>query len=236
MDADPNAVDASRTLVVRGRRGTPDADRLATRALLDRVADTGQPAVRVWAPHRIVAFGRRDARSAGFEDAAAAAREHGFAPVERSVGGRAVAYDGETTLAFARITPLDDVRGGAGGGFGAGHGNRVILIVQPYHYLALAEKTAGDEFRSDLDDPAGDFRDDICASAGLNRSLGFHEDVCVLPRGHGNFHPRDGFSDFFLFRRLPDGYQRPGCRHGSGEYQNWQKGFAHDRLPLVFGC
>ena len=99
-------------LVVRGRLADAVTDGEATATLRDRVADTGQPAVRVWAPHRIVAFGRRDTRSDGYDAAAAAAREHGYEPVERSVGGRAVAYDGETTLAFARITPVDGVRGG----------------------------------------------------------------------------------------------------------------------------
>ncbi|MFC6954041.1 lipoate--protein ligase family protein [Halorubellus litoreus] len=102
----------SPTLVVRGRLDDALADGDATARLRDRVADTGQPAVRVWAPARIVAFGRRDTRSEGYDAAAAAAREHGFEPVERSVGGRAVAYDGATTLAFARITPVDGVRGG----------------------------------------------------------------------------------------------------------------------------
>lgn len=102
----------STVLVVHGRRGDPDADAVATRALRDRVAETCQPAVRVWAPHRIVAFGRRDTTRDGYQRAADVARERGFDPVERSVGGRAVAYDGETTLAFARFEPVDDVRGG----------------------------------------------------------------------------------------------------------------------------
>ncbi|NHN41586.1 lipoate--protein ligase family protein [Halorubellus sp. JP-L1] len=101
-----------RALVVRGRMPDPDADGAATRTLRDRVADTKQPAVRVWTPHRIVAFGRRDTRSDGYDAAAAAASDRGYEPVERSVGGRAVAYDGETTLAFARFTPVDGVRGG----------------------------------------------------------------------------------------------------------------------------
>jgi lipoate-protein ligase A len=66
----------------------------------------------VWAPARLVAFGRRDTGSEGYDAVAAAARDRGFEPVERSVGGRAVAYDGATTLAFARFTPVDGVRGG----------------------------------------------------------------------------------------------------------------------------
>jgi lipoate-protein ligase A len=102
----------SLVLVVRGRLADPVADGGATATLRDRVADSARPAVRVWAPARIVAFGRRDTRSDGYDAAAAAAREHDYEPVERSVGGRAVAYDGETTLAFARVTPVDGVRGG----------------------------------------------------------------------------------------------------------------------------
>ncbi|WP_435334724.1 lipoate--protein ligase family protein [Haloarchaeobius sp. TZWWS8] len=98
--------------VVRGRAPTVAEDRDVTRRLLDEVAEGDEPAVRVWAPHRQLAFGRRDAHEDGYEAARVAAEEHGFEPVERSVGGRAVAYDGETTLAFARITHIDDMRRG----------------------------------------------------------------------------------------------------------------------------
>lgn len=97
--------------VLRGRSETINADRAASQRLLE-IAATGTPAVRVWRPHRQVAFGRRDARLEGYDDARAAAREFGFSPVERSVGGRAVAYDGETTLAFARAEPVADFRQG----------------------------------------------------------------------------------------------------------------------------
>jgi octanoyl-[GcvH]:protein N-octanoyltransferase len=98
--------------VLRGRADGPEADRAVTRAAVERVAETGEPTVRVWAPHRQVAFGRRDTREDGYDRACAAARERGYAPLERSVGGRAVAYTGASTLAFARIVPVDDVRGG----------------------------------------------------------------------------------------------------------------------------
>lgn len=97
--------------VFRGRAGTIAADRAVSDRLLEVAAD-GEPAVRVWTPHRQVAFGRRDARLEGYQRARVAAREMGFPPVERSVGGRAVAYDGETTLAFARGEPIDDFREG----------------------------------------------------------------------------------------------------------------------------
>jgi lipoate-protein ligase A len=58
----------------------------------------------------VVAFGRRDARSEGYEAARAAAETRGFPTVERSVGGRAVAYTG-STVAFAHAVPVEG-RGG----------------------------------------------------------------------------------------------------------------------------
>jgi lipoate-protein ligase A len=100
--------------VLRGRAESAERDRAVTADLVERVAETGDPAVRVWAPNRQVAFGRRDARRDGYDRAVAAARERGYVPIERSVGGRAVAYTGATTLAFARIEPVDDVREGLG--------------------------------------------------------------------------------------------------------------------------
>ncbi|SEW21190.1 lipoyl protein ligase domain-containing protein [Natrinema salifodinae] len=97
--------------VFRGRAESIDADRDVSRRLLSVAAD-GDPAVRVWTPHRQVAFGRRDARREGYDRAREFARERGFPPVERDVGGRAVAYDGTTTLAFARAEPVADLRTG----------------------------------------------------------------------------------------------------------------------------
>ena len=79
--------------------------------MLDRTGETGEPAVRVWTPHRQVAFGRREAAEAGYDRAVAAARERGFDPVERSVGGRAVAYTG-STVAFAHAVPVANPRVG----------------------------------------------------------------------------------------------------------------------------
>lgn len=97
--------------VVRGRASSPTADREVTRALLSAVADTGVPAVRAWTPHRHLAFGRRDANEPDYRRAREAAERRGFPPVERSVGGRAVAYTG-TTVAFAALEPVDDARRG----------------------------------------------------------------------------------------------------------------------------
>jgi octanoyl-[GcvH]:protein N-octanoyltransferase len=96
---------------LRGRADDVETDRAASMAMLDRTAETGERAVRVWRPHRQVAFGRRDTREGGYDRARVAARDHGFPPVERDVGGRAVAYTG-TTVAFARTEPVADLRAG----------------------------------------------------------------------------------------------------------------------------
>ena len=100
-----------RVRVFRGRAPTIEGDRAASERLLE-VAAEGEPAVRVWTPHRQVAFGRRDRHRDGYDRAREAARERGFPPVERDVGGRAVVYDGDTTLAFARAEPVADFRRG----------------------------------------------------------------------------------------------------------------------------
>jgi lipoate-protein ligase A len=91
--------------VYRGRLADADRDRAGTATMLARAGRTGEAALRVWSPHRQVAFGPRDVRAAGYETARAAARRRGYATVERSVGGRAVAYSG-TTVAFAHALPL----------------------------------------------------------------------------------------------------------------------------------
>jgi lipoate-protein ligase A len=95
--------------VYRGEFATPAADREPTADLLASAAE-GVPAVRVTAPPRQVAFGRRDVRESGFDRAKRAARDAGFPPVERDVGGRAVAYTG-STLSFGVAVPTGDGRG-----------------------------------------------------------------------------------------------------------------------------
>ncbi|WP_128477247.1 lipoate--protein ligase family protein [Halorussus pelagicus] len=95
--------------VLRGRAASRDADREVVAAMLERAAETGQASVRAWRPHRQLAFGRRDSRADGYETATAVADACDFPPVERSVGGRAVAYTGNT-VAFAKVVPLEDMR------------------------------------------------------------------------------------------------------------------------------
>ncbi|WP_135823292.1 lipoate--protein ligase family protein [Halorussus ruber] len=97
--------------VLRGRAASRDADREVVAGMLERAAETGEESVRVWRPHRQLAFGRRDARADDYEVATKVADACGFTPVQRSVGGRAVAYTGNT-LAFAKVVSLDDMRVG----------------------------------------------------------------------------------------------------------------------------
>ncbi len=93
--------------VLRERAESVQADRERTDRMVDRAAETGEPALRVWTPHRHVAFGRRDANAEGYDRARTLAREQGYPPIERRVGGRAVAYTG-STVAFSRAIPGAD--------------------------------------------------------------------------------------------------------------------------------
>jgi lipoate-protein ligase A len=75
----------------------PALDVAIGHALLQRVAAGESPAtLRVYRPAPTVAFGRLDRLRAGYPDAVAAAREHGFTPVVRLPGGHAAAYHEES--------------------------------------------------------------------------------------------------------------------------------------------
>lgn len=97
--------------LVRGTAKTAETDRDASRRILEWVAEHEETAIRAWQPPRHVAFGRRDANEAGYDEATERARRRNYPTVERSVGGRAVAYTG-TTVAFARYEPIEDLRTG----------------------------------------------------------------------------------------------------------------------------
>ncbi|HEX6246928.1 MAG TPA: lipoate--protein ligase family protein [Nocardioidaceae bacterium] len=82
----------------------PDGDQALemalAQAMMRRVArgDAG-PMLRVYRPTgRAVAFGRRDVRLAGLDDAVAAVRRAGFEPCVRAPGGRAVAYTSDAVV------------------------------------------------------------------------------------------------------------------------------------------
>ena len=87
------------------RHSFPDQPELSTaisRRILERVA-AGElpPTIRIHRPGREVAFGRQDLANPGYRAAADAAREAGFAAVERLAGGRAAVFC-EGTIAIAR--------------------------------------------------------------------------------------------------------------------------------------
>lgn len=97
--------------VLRGRGATVGADRDLTRRAMEITRDSDERIIRVWTPHRHVAFGPRDSHASGYGTARQTAREHGFAVTERRLGGRAVAYTG-STVAFVRTEPIEDIRSG----------------------------------------------------------------------------------------------------------------------------
>jgi octanoyl-[GcvH]:protein N-octanoyltransferase len=76
-----------------------------SRAVLERVA-AGElaPTIRIHRTGRVLAFGRQDAASDGFQAAVAAARRAGFEPIVRLAGGRAALYH-EGTIALSWATP-----------------------------------------------------------------------------------------------------------------------------------
>jgi len=92
--------------VLRGRAETIDADHERTDAMVEQATETREPALRVWTPHRQLAFGRRDARAEGYDRARTIAEQRGYPPIEREVGGRAVAFTGSTvSLVYAEPDP-----------------------------------------------------------------------------------------------------------------------------------
>jgi lipoate-protein ligase A len=91
--------------VDRGRGADPAADHERTRSLTRWAAETREPALRVWCPPQVVAFGRRDRQASEYEQARERAGEAGYPVAERQVGGHAVAFTGET-IAFALVEPV----------------------------------------------------------------------------------------------------------------------------------
>ncbi len=64
------------------------------------------PVLRIYRPRPTVAFSGRDCSAPGIGRAGAAARAHGFTPVRRGAGGRAVAYHGGA-LCIDHVSPDD---------------------------------------------------------------------------------------------------------------------------------
>ncbi len=78
-----------------------------TRSQGRRPADHPAPLLRLYRPEPTVAFGQRDQRLPGFDDAAAACRRSGFTPLVRRAGGRAAAYH-QGSLVIDHIEPDPD--------------------------------------------------------------------------------------------------------------------------------
>jgi lipoate-protein ligase A len=96
-------------LLLRARHpADPVLDTAVTHALLRRVGAGELPALaRVFRPGPTMAFGRLDALGAGYEDARAAARAHGYAPLLRLGGGHAAGYDeGSVLVEIVRPEPV----------------------------------------------------------------------------------------------------------------------------------
>ena len=90
----------------------PALDTAVSAATMRRVATGELPeTLRLARPARVVAFAKRDALSAGYPDAVAAARAAGFGSVLRLAGGRAAVFH-EGTLELAHAVPDPDPRPG----------------------------------------------------------------------------------------------------------------------------
>ncbi|GAA1871177.1 lipoate--protein ligase family protein [Brevibacterium marinum] len=85
----------------------PTAELAFARVLLDSVKHGRRGAtLRMYRPRPTVAFGARDRFLPGFPEAIEAARDHGFTPALRSLGGRAAAYH-RGSLVIDHIEPSD---------------------------------------------------------------------------------------------------------------------------------
>jgi lipoate-protein ligase A len=67
------------------------------------------PTLRLHIPAPVVAFGRADRVTPGYQAAIRAARAHGFGAVERLAGGRAAVFH-ESTIAFSLAVPDEEPR------------------------------------------------------------------------------------------------------------------------------
>jgi octanoyl-[GcvH]:protein N-octanoyltransferase len=99
-------------LVRQGFPDPPEMDTAVSHATLRRVSEGLEPeTLRLHRPADVVAFGPRDRVAPGFGRAVAAAREHGFASIERLAGGRAAVFH-QGTIAFSWAIPDPSAREG----------------------------------------------------------------------------------------------------------------------------
>lgn len=101
---------ARRIRLLTGTAGNPSLDTAVSRVVLEEVGAGEAPeTLRLYRPQPHVAFGRQDAVAAGYPEAVAAARDHGFEAVERLAGGRAAVFH-EDTIALAWAIPDPSAR------------------------------------------------------------------------------------------------------------------------------
>jgi octanoyl-[GcvH]:protein N-octanoyltransferase len=81
----------------------------------------------VFRPRATAAFGRLDRLRPGYAAALQAARDHGFEPLLRPVGGHAVVYD-ERSVVFEEVTAHDDIAAGVQDRFRDGTGRIVAAL------------------------------------------------------------------------------------------------------------
>lgn len=100
----------SLTLIRESRSGPIDV--ALSHSILSAVSrgDLG-PTLRLHTPGAMVAFGRADRVTAGYDAAVRAARAHGFEAVERLAGGRAAVFH-EMTIAFSLALPVAEPKSG----------------------------------------------------------------------------------------------------------------------------
>ncbi|RKW69794.1 lipoyl protein ligase domain-containing protein [Galactobacter caseinivorans] len=84
--------------------------------LRDVAAGRRPPLLRIYRPAPTLAFGQRDTRLPGFDDARRLSAQAGFAPVVRAAGGRAAAYH-PGTLIVDQIQPSTEAMRGHHGRF-----------------------------------------------------------------------------------------------------------------------
>lgn len=95
-------------VIAGGLSGSASLDTAISRAILQRVSKGELPeTLQVGRPHRVVAFGKHDTLTPGFEDAVTIATDHGFDPTVRIAGGRAVVFHPQI-VRFAWTVPAID--------------------------------------------------------------------------------------------------------------------------------
>lgn len=106
--------------VVRQHRTLGAAEDLDFALSMLAAARAGElgPTLRLYRPQPTVALGQRDARLPGFDAAAEACRQQGFAPLVRKAGGRAAAYH-QGCLVVDHVEPGPDAVAGSRARFAA---------------------------------------------------------------------------------------------------------------------